>query len=211
MDIQEKKIEFLYKSIEDAQQTIRFVDTKTSVTTFVVGLIAALLSSGLSDFADYFWNFTPFLQLVSIILILLITTLLGLTIHCAIQVVFPKTNPAEHVIKTTPLKNIFYLYETKLVNGVDKIMPVYEEYLKKVNSLANADDIVLELAYELQKVSYIRESKISKVKEMKRYLRIALIVLPLVLFMHYWGLSNYKTKDVKNTPKVTACACKAKP
>lgn len=209
MDLQEKKIEFLYKALEDAQQTIRFVDTKTSVTTFVVGLIAALLSSGLSDFSNYFWNMTPLLQALSITLILSIAILIALTIHCAIQVVFPKTNPSDHVVKTTALKNIFYLYDVSSVNGIDVINPTYEEFILKLNSIASTDDIIGELAYELQKVSYISESKIAKVKEMKILLRITLVVLPLLLFMHYWGLSKYKTNDVTSI-KLPACACKTK-
>jgi protein-S-isoprenylcysteine O-methyltransferase Ste14 len=195
MDIQEKKIEFLYKALEDTQQTTRFVDTKTSVTTFVVGFIVAILSTGLSDFSDYFWNMPPRIQAIFIILILSVVIFIALTIHCAIQVVFPKTNPSEHVVKTTALKNLFYLNEIKKNNGITVIHPTYEDYILAFNSITGAEDIICELAYELQKVSYIRESKIAKVREMKYYLRVTLAVLPLLLFMHYWGLSNYKTKD----------------
>lgn len=199
MSIEEKKLEFLYKAIEDSQQTIRFVDTKTSVTTFVVGLIVALLTSGLPDFADYFWNMPPAIQLFSIAVILLSGLFIALTLNIAIQVVYPKTNPSQHINKTTALKEVFYIYELTLVGKTPMIKQSYEEYLAKIKSIVSLDEIIEELSYELLKVSYIRETKISNVRTMKRYLYVVLMSLPLLLFIHYIGISKYKKDENKSS------------
>lgn len=202
MSIEEKRLEFLYKAIEDSQLTIRFVDTKTSVTTFVVGLIVALLTSGLPDFANYFWNMPPVIQFISFTVIVISGLHIALTLNIAIQVVYPKTNPSQHIIKTTNLKEVFYIYELAEDGGKSVIKQTYEDYLTKLNSINSIDELIKELAYELLKVSYIREIKISNVKKMKKYLYVVLLSLPFLLCIHYIGISKYK-QDENRSPNIT--------
>lgn len=192
MDLFEKKLEFLYKALEDAQSTIRFIDTKTSITTFAVGLIVAMITSGLADFSDYFWNMTCILQWLATVILFVAYLASALTIHTAIQVVYPKSNPSEHVQKSTQTKELFYLHRLDKLDGKIQIRPGFEQYLAEFNTIQNPEELQSILVYELLKVSYIRESKIADVKRMKRFLYVVLVALLPLMAIHFWGLSHYK-------------------
>ena len=66
--------------------------------------------------------------------------------------------------------------------------------MAELNAIQSIEEIEAILAYELLKVSYIRESKIANVRRMKGFLCAVLVALLPIVFIHFWGLSHYKTK-----------------
>lgn len=197
-DEQNKKIELLYKAIEDSQLTNRFLDTKLTITTFVLGIYTAAVGSGLGDFSKYFWNLHCWQQAVFIVLLSIIGIVIIVEAVLIIITVFPASNPFEHVKMDgySPI-NMFYLAGMDLkvadylkISKKTKLKPSFDT-LNSAYSAANLDVIQKELIFELMKVSFIRELKSKRIKFIKSLLISLVVIFPVLLFFHYWGLSFY--------------------
>jgi len=179
------RIEYLYKAIEDSQNTIRFTDTKASLLLVGLTIIATFMTS--------FCNIlNPLISLPSNF-IKVITLLLGfITLACFITSAFisfkainPLSSPTVHIEPSKqPVKIPFYLFSiipklkwkdtlcefksSKLNYKIDELFGFY--------STATENDIIYSLTYELAKVSYIREKKIFRVNKAIGLFKIGIIL-----------------------------------
>ncbi|EPE9487820.1 TPA: hypothetical protein MH583_26645 [Klebsiella pneumoniae] len=154
----EKKIEFLYQSINDTQATIRATDVKIGFL-FVVIFLPLTSVEGLSKAVAKLWDSPYHLGLVSVI-----TALLWL---CSVYVLFkslsPITDIKKHMIGIIP-SDTFYMGGMPIIGIKDffKINDVRasQDVQTYLLALPQDDQKLLEaLASEKMKVSLIRNVK----------------------------------------------------
>ena len=159
----ENKINFLSTAISDAQELIRFIDTKTTVVITILGayIVAffSVLDKIISNFSLYAngFIFSLFVFLILLILTILIT----------VRIIKPTNNPVEN-IKLGDNTNIpslqFYISPNDYSKDnffafrnskKFKLSKTLKQYL----SVLNENEIIDSLSFELLKVSYIRNVK----------------------------------------------------
>lgn len=194
-----EKIQFLYKAIEDAQGIIKFTDTKAGA---LIGAWFAILGilykiDILEKINESLTNINLGNEKLSALIVLLLSIY---AIICAVKSIWlsfmaidPKSSPNNHVeinLENEP-KNLFYLFSIKptfegkylyFESKKPKLEVTTQDYLDKITHV-NEKEIITELIYELQKVSYIRNIKISRVNESIRHMKHFLIVT--ILFFIY--------------------------
>lgn len=195
----ERRINYLYQSIQDTQNTIRFLDAKASAVLVVHGiLIAATVSAAQrlipllqeSVTGDvFFWVY--FLVLIC----------LALSIYFVILCVRGRSNPIEAIDKDgLDLKQTFYIqhpgWEDKtweILRGNNSCWKTRSRaHLAKIDGLDGAG-IVNELVAEQLKLSFIRARKHSKITLAFRWLSWGLILLSvwvLALSVYFYGFSG---------------------
>lgn len=197
-EFQNIKLSFLYKAIEDAQQTVKFTDTKTTVVFLFFGIFVSMIGTGLPNFAKYYWHMPETLQMIFATTIIIFLICIGVSLVLAIRVIVPRSNPAGHIIMQAKPKELFYLW--KMNSGwqdgfADRkglhLKTSFEDYYEKYGEIKETSDIENELIYELLKVSYIRELKIMRLKYMIRWGVSAVAVSVLLVYLHFIGLSYY--------------------
>ncbi len=168
----EHHIDFLYRALNDAQETIRSTDTKAEIVIVLVGGVLAFIGAihGRID-----------------TLPLQVLTTIGLA-HvliaavCAIWALNPRVNPEEFIdmggVEPLPL---YYLHIKSTLTGWRTFLPwragkymelSAAEYLHQLESL-DEDGLRRVLVYELLKVSFIREEKRLQVAWAIRFIRVA--------------------------------------
>ncbi len=173
------KLEFLYKSIEDSQNIIRFTDSKAGaiIAAWVAIFTISYNISVTEKINVYFVSLKSNINILEDILLILIIILASFFAFRSIWLVFlaikPKNNPCEHIdIKAqNKPENLFYIcsVEPKIkgehlfLNTKNvKLQLSTKDYIEKLNKLDD-NGLILELSYELQKLSFIRELKITRV------------------------------------------------
>jgi hypothetical protein len=156
------KKEFIFKAIEDVQETIRFLDSKAGVIVIFLSSIFIFLITKLTDqstveFLLSYKNMVPmgyykFLEVIAIIIFIKLLFLILLTL----RIIYPNSSPEKNIDLDfyTP-KRIFFLYK---LNKKKYIVPTIHEYFSIFHQMDN-EDFYKELIFELQKVSYIRHNK----------------------------------------------------
>lgn len=197
-DLIKYKISFLYKAIEDAQQTNRLVDTKVSIVFILFGVYVSMIGSGMPKFAEYIWNMPCILKVFFGVVLLVSFLIVIVLAYTTLMIIFPRSNPSQHISMKNSPQNIFYLWQLNtnlidcFVNRKSVILkPSFEDYLSKYAEIDDSVMIEKELIYELLKVSYIREMKITRVRYMKWWLMSALILSFVLIYLHFIGLSCY--------------------
>lgn len=200
--IASEKLNFLHKAIEDTQQTIRFVDTKISIILLLFGIFVSIIGAGLPSFSEYFWNMRACLQTIFIIATSLFIICIGIALFLTIKIIFPRSNPSEHITMEYKPMGFFYLSDLKTSwkdGFVDRkcviLKPSFEDYLLKFTEIIDSQAIEKELIYEFLKVSYIREIKIRRIKYAVRWIWGSLVLSLILVYLHYIGLSFYMPKD----------------
>ncbi|BAU27647.1 hypothetical protein DFP93_102105 [Aneurinibacillus soli] len=201
--VEDKKIELLYKAIEDNQNTIRFTDTKAGAILVLTGIVITFFSGFSKDFYTFIKGLlykestSGFEVLASLAYISM--SLLGIyfiirAIRLALLVISPKSGPIKSIKKDTPksIPNLFYLNElepsieeSNIFNdeeGTFKLTSPTSYLLNELDHLTVAK-IQHILVYELQKVSYIREMKIQRVKWSIKFLGYGTLILIAVTFV----------------------------
>lgn len=154
----EKRIEFLYQSINDTQATIRATDVKIGFL-FVIIFMPLTAVDGLSKAVVKLWASPYHFGLVSII-----TAILWLSsVYVLFKSLTPITNINKHMIGTVPddtfykggmpivrLKDFFKLDDVRAVQDV-------QTYLSEIPQCEQ--NLLEELASEKMKVSLIRNIK----------------------------------------------------
>ena len=168
----EHHIDFLYRALNDAQETIRSTDAKAEIVIVLVGGVLAFIGAihGRID--------TLPLQILTTIG--LVHVLIAAV--CAIWALNPRVNPDEFIdvdgVKPPPL---YYLHIKPAVTGWRMFLPwragnymelSVAEYLRLLEVL-DADGLRRVLVYELLKVSFIREEKRVQVAWAVRFIRLA--------------------------------------
>lgn len=184
-DNTEKKIEFLYTAINDTQQIINFIDTKTAFAVTIIGSIIVGLITTLETTIKYFifYNFwlyiTFFLLLVHLILSIWVIT----------RIIKPTNNPFDNLKfdSNKKFKIKFFIAKNKYRVGfpffnsnrhkLDENFNEYSNSIKKISNLELFDVLTLELF----KVSFIRNIK----NDRFNYLITLLIITTIIFFIHY--------------------------
>lgn len=159
----ENKINFLITAIADAQELIRFIDTKTTVViTILSAYIVAFFSVLDTIIANFSLYGNGFIFSLFVFLILLI-----LTILITVRIIKPTNNPVEN-IKLGDDTNIpslqFYISPNDYSKGIffafcNSNKFKLSETLKGYLSELKEKEIIASLSFELLKVSYIRNVK----------------------------------------------------
>ncbi len=148
------KFNFLTTAISDAQETIRFIDSKAGFSTIIIGGMLALL---FSDYEIIRQNYCPAHWSVKVLLWITLTGIL-MCICCLAKVVMPVNK-----IYCKEITPRFYLIapknkRTKFFPRKMEIYPHIEKYHKQITQ-ANDGELIKSLTCELYTVSYIREVK----------------------------------------------------
>lgn len=170
----EKKIAFLEKALDDAQETIRFLDSKTAVAITIVGAYFIGLLIAAENLVEYWKYYSLFFTF------LLFTSVLGLIICVVIikRIIRPTENPKDNIeLNGAPLPELnFYIAPNAhkwwfaFSNSPrHKLKCTYADYLNKVNA-ADSATIINSLSFEVLKVSFIRNIKNDRFKLLVRVL-----------------------------------------
>lgn len=182
-NINDKKIDFLYKAIDDCQNTIRFTDTKAGAIFVLCGIVFGFVGALFKDIINfnrkvlYFFPDNHYDVLFQIILILLLTgglVCIYLSVNLSLKAITPKSSIKDSVVidkeinipdifylfKMNPKPNIFNLFIDK--NGNFTLDHKFSEVERNIKNLIE-EDIKNILIVELQKVSLIKELKIQRV------------------------------------------------
>jgi hypothetical protein len=198
-NLQNAKLNFIYKAIEDAQQTVKFTDTKTTMAFIALGIFVSMIGTGLPNFAKYYWYMPEFIQIIFVVAITIFLVCVGASIFLTVKVITPRSNPSNHlIIKEYKPKGLFYIWELNyhwkdgfIDRKEIKLQTSFEDYHKRLLEIKETIDIEKELIFELLKVSYIRELKIVRLKYMVRWEVIAVLISLILVFLHLIGLSCY--------------------
>lgn len=174
----EARLEFLYKAIEDTQNTIRFIDAKAAFAAAIIGYVADKLVNNLHHYLP--WNAQPtwreLLFAVSAFFTFIAATLI-------FKILFPTVNPVEHVHAPKNLTPEFFvtpLHPKSLLalwSGHKTFSKLRRSHRDYMHSLRQPSESLEEtLAGELLKTSYIREIKMLRLAGLGCAMLIALIL-----------------------------------
>lgn len=195
-DTTEKKIEFLYSAISDAQELIKFIDTKTAVAITIIGSVIVGLFTTLETTLKYFHFYSCWFHFMFFLLIILLIVCVWVTT----RIIKPTNNPKDNLqidpAKTFKLK--FFIPINKYQFGFPfynsdkhKLAEKFDEYSTSISSLTDLEIIDI-LTLELFKVSYIRNIKNDRFNNLVRLL----ILTTLIFFIEYVLYLN-QTNDIK--------------
>jgi hypothetical protein len=160
-----EKSEFLYSAISDAQELIRFVDTKTAVAITILASYVVAFFSVIEKVVKYHYYFSCCFWLS---LVFFVISLVGCIVITS-RIIRPTNNPKDIVIfsNLSEPKLRYFLgantYRKKclypFVNSSKfKLKANFDTYFKQICS-AKEEDIIHALTFELFKVSFIRNIK----------------------------------------------------
>lgn len=209
-NIKERRIAFLEKALDDAQEAIRFLDSKTAIAIPIVGAYFIGLLLAAENLVEY-WKFYS-----ACFIFLLVTSILGL-IACVViikRIIRPTENPKENInLGGASLPDLgFYLApnEYKWWYAVwnsehHKLKCNFSDYLASVNA-ADHNTIINSLSFELLKVSFIRNIKNDRFKVLVRIL----IGTSFLATIGYWlyVVETHTAKDVIEIRKASTEAVK---
>lgn len=195
-----KKIEFLYSAIKDAQELIRFTDTKTAVVIPILGAFIITYFTQLSNIVKYYnfiniWFWIPFgLFILSLIFCILIV----------VRIINPTKDPSKNIKIQEEDKPslVFFLanndYKKKFLyrfKNSDEFKLDFDSNILLKQLLPNIDntgngikeeDIIKTLSFEFLKVSYIRNVKMDRLKSLLRFLLITFIffIISYIIYLN---------------------------
>ena len=149
------RLEFLYKAVEDTQNTIRFIDTKAAFcVTLLSGMVAgALQGTRIFHFYAHEFIFIAFFATI------------GLSLLICLRVIFPVIKP-HSAPSPRPLPK-FFIHQHKshhwmrhtFSNSVDDVLcDDHDSYTRTLGAASDAD-LVTAMCDELLMVSLIRQIK----------------------------------------------------
>lgn len=161
----EKKIEFLHSAISDAQELIKFIDTKTAVAITILGAYIVAFFSSLEKLIEYSFGFSFWFWFIFSAFIILLV----LCIIVTARIIKPTNNPDDNInfgkSKVPSLK--YFLTPNDYSKGAlqsftnskeFKLKENFEAYLQQLETTTD-NDILASLTFELFKVSFIRNIK----------------------------------------------------
>ncbi len=161
----DKKIEYLYSAISDAQELIRFIDNKTAFAITILGVYFVTFFSSIDKIIKYSfgYSFWFWFLLSSFILLLL------LCIVVTVKIIKPTINPIDNIVfgnKSQPLVKFFLMPNDypkaslySFTNSTKfKLRENFESYTQNLISISDME-IIDSLTLELFKVSFIRNIK----------------------------------------------------
>lgn len=192
-DLLNKRIDYLYQSIQDTQNTIRFLDAKASAVLVVHGILIAATVSAAQRLVPLFQK-DPVGDLF-FFTYLAVLVCQALSIYFVILCIRGRSNPVDSINKKgLDLSQTFFVHAPGWTDETVEVMrgktsrwkTDSEEHLKKINGLDGAG-IVSELVGEQLKLSFIRARKHSKVGLAFYWLSVGLVLF----FVWMMALSIY--------------------
>lgn len=156
----DKKIEFLYQSIGDIQDTIRSIDQKVFGIIVILILPFSILDELYNIFFIYLVNYNKCLMILGIFF-------LGgwfISLASSFNTIFPLGNP-EGNIKGKEASGYFYgsdLFEVRFFRN-DKALSK-KTLVEYTDEIKGDWDIIKELTFDQMKLVYIRNTKLKKQK-----------------------------------------------
>lgn len=194
----DKRINYLYQSVQDTQNTIRFLDAKASAVLVVHGILIAATVSAAQKLVPLFQE-DPVGD-VFFVTYFAVLFCQALSIYFVILCVRGRSNPVDSIKKEgLDLKQTFFVHapgwrdETvEVIRGKTSHWKTdSKDHLEKINGLDGAG-IVNELVAEQLKLSFIRARKHSKIGLAFYWLSMGLIFLfvwVLALSVYFYGFS----------------------
>lgn len=180
----ESKFEFLQAAITDAQELIKFTETKTALAITVLGAYIFAYFSAIDDIIKYANGYSFWFWLYLVIFL----SMLILCVCMIIRIIKPNTTYIKNIILGTkqPPDIPFFLTPNKYPKGIAyglrnsekyKLNVKYEKFIDKLN-VCDEGSLIESLTMELFKVSYIRNLKNDRFK-----LLINMIILTTIAFL----------------------------
>jgi hypothetical protein len=168
------RLEFLYKAVEDTQNTIRFIDTKAA---FCVTLLSGMAAGALQGTRTFHFAAHEFLFLAFFAAI-------GLSLFICLRVIFPVIKP--HSAKSSRELPKFFIHQHKshhwirhtFSNSVDDVLCDDHDSYTKTLAKASDMDLVTAMCDELLMVSLIRQ-----IKSDRLHTAMFSLVLAVALFL----------------------------
>lgn len=166
--MEEKRIEFLYKALDDVTNTIRSLDTKASLIFAIVVFIGGGYITLIKELPIEVWLLIPFLPLFTAIIFFL------LSYH-------PVTEPKE-IFKNenSELNKKFYI-PTFYHRSKDLKIDFEDLYRSFDENIRTTEEIQKVLLYEVTKLSHIRDTKVGFIKK-------GIFFIIITLFFMIFGL-----------------------
>lgn len=195
-NINDQKLNFLTTALADAQELIRFIDTKTAIVITIIGAYFVCIFSILDKIVMYCDKFSFLFWLtLSIFVVFLI-----LSILITSRIIKPTDNPFTNIKldeeekKTIPAIP-FYIapnkYEKKwaMFYQNDKNNKLEQDFsgFKKSLKTAKAEDLIDSLSLELFKVSFIRNIKNDRFNKL-----IIFLLLTTLLFFGFYIIFSHE-------------------
>jgi hypothetical protein len=201
----DKQIAFLNAAISDAQDLIRFIDTKTTV---VISLLAAYVVAFFSIFGKIVEYSSKFSCLFWCCLIVFIFCLI-ICIIITLRIIIPTNHPAENIKlgdSKQPKIKFFLTPNTypkgKLYRFINsnkfKLSLDFSEYVKQMKNVKE-EEIIDSLSFELFKVNYIRNIKNDRFNSLIFFLIITTIVFFIAYSIYSIESYNLVIQNIKVT------------
>jgi hypothetical protein len=193
----ERRITYLYQSIQDTQNTIRFLDTKASAVLVVHGILIAATASAAQKLVPvfredpvgdpFFWTFFAVLFCQA------------LSIYFVVLCIRGRSNPVTSIdARGLDLKGTFFVHDPgwkdetwEVMSGRGSTLKTSgKDHLEKIKELSDAE-IIEELVGEQLKLSFIRARKHSKIGLAFAWLVRGLVLLALWLLavsIYFYGV-----------------------
>lgn len=189
------QLEFLYKSLEDAQGTIRFTDSKAGALIVASGVLSVYqVPLGQAILVHAKLPITTYAICTLIVSAISIFSLL-LSLLIAFKSINPMSSPEKRILKENLTTNIpFYLND--IVPSQSFLDCLCERKTSHLNQSAKtlfeklkkdtiSEDLLKSLIIEVCKVSYIREKKIFRVYSAFRLFALGLVLLIISSWMSH--------------------------
>jgi len=195
------KLDYLYKAIDDTQQTIRFLDTKAAATQIVGIFLAAYLTKIGGQVLDNINQPLTVWILFALLLGGFFYLLLISSIIISFKAINPMSSPHEHIVnesptieskvdyflfKLSPKPNIANLFFERSKTKLDHNVSTY--YSALMDSEVGEKELLESLVVEFHKLSYIRAMKMYRIARAILLLKWSILTLiPLGIIYYYLG------------------------
>ena len=178
------KSTFLYNAIKDAQDLIKFYDTKTGVAVVIVAAMWAYFIKLVPEFPICLcWC-----SLLLCINPLLLFCNMSFVTYLIYKIIFPQVNPANSIIADSISEDERKIIQQNLFfippNAKDKHKTEFGKYYTNLSGLTE-EPILKVLSHELLKVSFIRNLKHQRFETMAKTLIILGLHYLIFVFVHY--------------------------
>lgn len=201
------KLDFLYKAIDDTQNTIRFTDTKAGVVIAFWTLVINIFIRTKNEWFNFLFSIENKSEqfLITIFIITMFYFFIK-SIWLSYLTLVPRINPKKQInTKDFDAEGLFFLAETtpeikgKYLYGNYKNLQIKEsakDYHDKISLLDNIA-IEKELVLELQKISLIRNVKIARASSAITAV-IYFIITIMLLFAYLFGSKLFSLIGINN-------------
>ncbi|MCF8424662.1 MAG: hypothetical protein K9H41_09980 [Bacteroidia bacterium] len=190
----ENKINYLSLAINDAQELIRFIDTKTAIIITILGSYIVGFFVSLDKIAQYSIYYSCFFWFLLILFIITLTVCIIVTS----RIIKPTNNPSDNITfgnATPPAINFFiapnnYIFYFPFCNSKKHKLKISFKTFQDEMNLASDAEIVKSLSYELLKVSFIRNIKNDRFNFL-----IKCLVVNTIIFIIAYLFYSFETQN----------------